>query len=482
MIIRTAAAIASAAILHGAAPADILLTTDGRFIKDRPMERNEDHVLIQFENGEVKVPNELVEEVILDSDVDNLPRARQSWLKRKIKERAEALEEGMEHGEWRDRYIEKSKYFDWMYTITKPIGEGIQLRFDEYYDYFKKRWKLKPDKRKGRMTVNFYRNSKQYQRVTGSPPGALAYFRFVPPYDLNACYDRLDPIETEMVLYHELSHYVQKLIDEDFKMPHWPGEGISEYFGGVLWNEEEKDFDWNLLQEGRLAEVQQDMLVGKYISLRDMIVKADYTDYTWGWAFIYFLYQDKARGERFEKYMLGLSRDRGVKRVPFAFGLVTVTGEESLRYFMECMKLKDQDDLEDLQEEFYEYLKEDLSATTNSGLEKAAIKALQVGRRLRAKRLFGEAEEAGGLSSVGSHRYAQLIKNEDRKKALTLYEKAIAADPLEATYWWWRGDLLERDDEEEGARMQALAQELDPEIGDSIVDFTFQVESEIEDE
>ena len=91
MIIRTAAAIASAAILHGAASADILLTTDGRFIKDRPMERKEDHVLVQFENGEVKVPNELVEEVILDSDVENLPRARQSWLKRKIKNKRKKM-------------------------------------------------------------------------------------------------------------------------------------------------------------------------------------------------------------------------------------------------------------------------------------------------------------------------------------------------------------------------------------------------------
>ena len=65
---------------------------------------------------------------------------------------------------------------------------------------------------------------------------------------------------------------------------------------------------------------------------------------------------------------------------------------------------------------------------------------------------------------------------------MCIRDRAIAADPLEATYWWWRGDLLERDDEEEGARMQALALELDPEIGDSIVDFTFQVDSEIEDE
>ena len=78
---------------------------------------------------------------------------------------------------------------------------------------------------------------KLIERTAGAPPGALAYFKFVPPYDLNACFDRQDPVVTEMVLYHELSHYVQKLIAEDFKMPHWPGEGISEYYGGAVWNE-----------------------------------------------------------------------------------------------------------------------------------------------------------------------------------------------------------------------------------------------------
>ena len=235
----------------------------------------------------------------------------------------------------------------------------MQVRFEAYYNHFKKIWRLKRDKRKPKLPVNFYRTSKQYQRVAGAPPGALAYFRFVEPYDLNSFYDRLDPVETEMVLYHELSHYVQKLIDEDFKMPHWPGEGIAEYYGGSLYDDDKGKLAIGLIQEGRLAEVKEDISKGDYLTIRDIVTKQAYTDYTWGWALVHFFMNDKKMAKGFEKYTTGLARDKGVKRVQFAFGLVTVTGEESLRYLLECLDVEP-DELPDLDQRFHDYVVNEL--------------------------------------------------------------------------------------------------------------------------
>lgn len=474
MTLRTAVALAGAVALCLPAPADVMLTADGRLIKDLTMERHEDHVLIHFENGDVKVPLDQVEELFLDADLENLPSSRKNWLKKRLKEREEELHANLEHAVWRNAYQEETDTFDWTYTLAKPIGESLQVRFEEYYDHFKKRWRLKRDKRVAKMPVNFYRNSTQYTRVSGAPPSALAYWLVIPPYDLNACWDRLDPKGAEMTLYHELQHYVQRMLNDEFDMPHWPGEGAAEYYSGALWNEETEEFDWNLIHEGRLVEVLQDISLGRMKSIRDIVTKPDYTDYTWGWALIYFFYQEGDLGEKFEDYFVGLARDRKVKRIPSSFGLVTVSPEESLRYFMESMDLDDQEELEALQDRFYEFLQKDMELKSASALERAAIGARRFGKPIRAERLFKEAEAAGGLSAVGCHEFAQLIDYKDKKKAIELYERACELAPLEATYWYWRGLLVEANNEEEGQRMQALAKEIDPEIDDLIIQIDFK--------
>ena len=460
------------------ARADVLLTTDGRVVQDRPLERTDTHVVVRFEHGEVRVPNEQVQELFLDQEAENLPASRKIWLKKKLQEKADTVAEALRHAEWRDAYEESSKYFDWKYTIARPIGKGMQMRFDKYYEYFKKRWKLKPSA-EGKLLVNFYRNSQQYQRTAGAPPGALAYFKFVPPYDLNACFDRQDPVVTEMVLYHELSHYVQKLIAEDFKMPHWPGEGLSEYYGGAVWNDEKSDFEWGLIQEGRLTEIQRDLSLDKYLTIREIVVEPAYTDYTWGWALVHFLMSDAKRASAFEKYVLGLARDKGIRRVDFGVGLNTVEGEESLRYFMECLKLKDEKALTALQDEYYAYLRE-MKATSASGIEKAAIAAQNTGKSLRAKRLFEEADQAGGLSAQGCHHYASLVRGSDKKLARDLYRRATELDPLSGYYWYRLGKLMlaEEGEKQEGERLIALAKELDPEVDSSDIELTFGSEGE----
>ncbi|MEE8468527.1 MAG: hypothetical protein V3T22_08735, partial [Planctomycetota bacterium] len=225
---RIALHMAALCLLATPVPADTLLTKDGRIIDGPPMERSDGKIVIHFENGDVAVPEEMVQEVFIEAELKDIPKNRRRKIEKQIKQQREEIDEAREHTEWRDRYNEETANFNWQYTIPQHIALGLQMRFEAYYKLFAKEWKLKRDKRKPKLPINFYRDSAQFRRTSGAGGGALAYFRFVEPYDLNACYDRVDPRETEMVLYHELSHYLQKLIDEKFKMPHWPGEGIAE--------------------------------------------------------------------------------------------------------------------------------------------------------------------------------------------------------------------------------------------------------------
>ena len=477
---RNLALRAGVALLWVAAPAaaDILLTLDGRVFDGPEMEKTDDGIVVKFENGDVLVPSRLVKDVFIGEDVSNLPKRERRQFEKQLAEKKEQILEAEAHSEWRNRYQVETDNFVWQYTIPAHIGEAMQVRFEAYYNHFKKIWRLKRDKRKPKLPVNFYRTSKQYQRVAGAPPGALAYFRFVEPYDLNSFYDRLDPVETEMVLYHELSHYVQKLIDEDFKMPHWPGEGIAEYYGGSLYDDDKGKLAIGLIQEGRLAEVKEDISKGDYLTIRDIVTKQAYTDYTWGWALVHFFMNDKKMAKGFEKYTTGLARDKGVKRVQFAFGLVTVTGEESLRYLLECLDVEP-DELPDLDQRFHDYVVNELKFETASAKEKAAIAAKRIGKRLRAERLFGEADASDeGLSANGYYHYAQLMRYREKSKAKQLYRKAIEQDPLVGTFYWELGRLMEDDDEDESERLKALGKEIDPEVDAYVLDISFDIEDE----
>lgn len=477
MSTRTPIPVVLAALLAPSAPADILMTVDGRTIDGPEMERTEQAVIVHFENGDVEVPLEMVKDVFIGEDTSRLSHRERRRIEREMEEKREQLEEALTHTEWRDRYIVETDNFTWQYTIPAHIGEAMQERFEAYYDYFRKRWRLRRDRNDPKLPVNFYRTAEQYQRVSGSPPSALAYFRYVKPYDLNSFYNRLDPVETEMVLYHELSHYAQKLVEEDFNYPHWPSEGVAEYYGGSLYDEEEEELRIGLVQEGRLAQVKEDLSLGKFVSIREIVTEPAYTDYTWGWALVHFFMNDRRMADDFEDYFLGLARDRNVDRRRGPWNLETVSGEESLRYLLDCLGI-DEDELPELDKRFQQYVRDELQLETSTAKEKAAIAAQRVGKRLRATRLFEEAQEEGGLSANGYYQFARMVRWKEKARAKSLYRKAIEEDPLVGTYYYELGRLIEEEDEEEAARLRALGKELDPEVGAYTIDISFEVEQE----
>ncbi len=491
-----AALVGMAATAHAVSPQsdDLLLLKDGRIVSDRPISRDGEFAVVTYENGEVRVPMDMVESLVKPGE-DWLPeseeerkqyedgkvlfegryvpiKTRDREVDKRLKAERERIEEDRQHSYWGKRREDESKNFMWAYTVPEHIKEGFVARCESYYTQFCKDWKVKRDPRKPKMYMNFYNDAGEFRKVGGAGGGALAYFMFLGNYDLNAYYDRLDPEFTEMVLYHELSHYLQKLINEDFKVPHWPGEGVAEYYGGALWNAKAKKLDIGLIQDGRLAEVKNDIALGNYMSLRKTVTVDQYEDYNWGWTLVHFFMNTKYK-KGFQKYMKGIANDKNVKRVPGPFGLKTVSPEESLRYLMECLKVKGDDGIDKLEKEWHDYVDNELQLSGVKGLENAASGALSLGKRIQAKRLFQEAIDAGSRNPSTFLKYAQLIRNKDRDRAIELLRRATELDPITAQYHYELGKTLKRSGEkEEGEKLIALAKEMNEEVDKNDFDFS----------
>lgn len=487
-------------------PGDILVLKDGRIIDGFEMEQAEGHVTVELKAGTIEIKDALVDVLLeKDKEISFIPqtdeererfekgyvryegkwtklRTAKSKIEKAVEERIEQAEEDKKHEMWKDRYITETKNFQWQHTTPLGTTQRFIDACDAYYDIFKKDWKIKRDKKKPKLPINFYTDRKEFNRGAGGSGGMLAYFRFVEPYDLCAFYDRLDPQFTEQVLFHELGHYLHKLIDEDFKYPHWPGESLSEYYGGAKWDPDKKKLEIGLVHNGRLATIKREIADGKKIVLRDMITTRGFEDYTWGWAFVHMLMNDKKHEKNFKKFFLGLATDKSVKRERQpGLNLKFVEGEEVLRYFMECLKLEDMDDLRQLEKQWYDYINEELEFTGKNALIWEAKTASSLGEKKRARKLYEQAFEEDMESPLAKAHfdYAQLLRGAGSKgdKRTIHLRAAVEKAPLTAEYRWVLGQELSRSKDEaekaEGEKMMAIAKELDPYISQSILYLDF---------
>ena len=489
----------------GAAPGDegrsILIMKDGRIFTEFGLEQKTDHVEVTLEAGKVEVDNALVEIVLKEGqEVAFTPQTDEErekyekgfvpfngrWIKKKNAERAikkdledrlEQAEEDLAHQEWRNKYETETKHFRWFHTTPQRVTRRFMDSSDAYYDIFKKDWGIKRNKRKPKLSINFYNDASEYQQIAGAPPGALAYFMFLGDYDLNAFYDRLDPDFTEQVVFHELGHYLHKLIDEQFNYPHWPGESLCEYYGGARLDEATGKLEVGLIHNGRLATIKGQMAEGEKIELEKMITTRGFEDYTWGWSFVHMLMQDKSRRKNFRKFFLGLASDKKVKRERGGFNLKTVTGQEVLRYFMECMKIPDRDALRELEKEWYEYIDEELDFDGENALIWEAKTAKNLGERDKARDLYKKAlsENFEGAPASAHYEYWRLMEKKDGSDGIKQLRAAVRKAPLTALFRWELGELLEdrKKDKEEGALNKAIAKELDPYIDRNALRFRF---------
>ncbi|MBK7644169.1 MAG: hypothetical protein IPJ19_14170 [Planctomycetes bacterium] len=486
--IRTAALLCALAL--PAAAGDILSLKDGRVIEGPKMTRTQKGIELAYEHGTILIPTEMILDAVLDSDsalppatdeeremsTKGMVRFEGKWvrtsqrdeiLKKRLDARRADLEQMAARKEWRNRGQQDTQHFHFEYTVPDPIFEGYRDLMEAYYTDFAKTWKLKSPGRDDRLNVSFHGDEETFHQVSGVGFGVLGYFRFVKPWDLNVFYERMDPNFTTEVMFHEANHYLQKLIELDFAVPHFPGESLAEYYGASHWDPEKKKLSTGLILEGRLCEVQEDIVKGDFEPLDELVrTDRDYKHYTWGWSLVYFLMNDPRYQPKFQKFVFTLARGKGVLREPMGIAnLQTVKGEEVFRIFREELGLKDVAAVKNLEREWYAYIQK-LAPTSVSGLEQAGLSAAGNNRPLRATRLLKEAIEKGSRNPLVHARYAEVLAGKGRRlDAVEAWKKAIEIDPLNGKFYSSLGHTLlygkkDAPSNAEANRMIALGKDL----------------------
>lgn len=482
-----------AALAAATLPAqDSLQLADGRFVIGPKMTRQEDGIVVHFTNGDVKVMNDLVKTCTAlggneqgnwtDEEREKLDRGlvpfegkwipverRDKELAQRVSERAEKIAEAKKHRRWVDRYVTKTRNFEFHYTIDPDVMQAYMDLMETYFSEFTKEWGIRKPSKVGRLKVCFYHDKDYFHQVGGAPEGVIGYYRFVQPRELNFYYDRLDQDMTIDVMFHEANHYLTHLIDLDFHYPAWVNESLAEYYGASEWDEEKKEMKIGQLQEGRLAVIQDEIKTDDWQGLEDMIRLEQFNavHYAWGWSFVHFLLQSEEYQKGFKKFYLGLARDNGVQRKPWFHTMKEVEADEQIRLLKGYLKI---DDLKDLEKEWHEYVK-GLESASDRGYLQAGQIALAHGMPIKAQRLFRTALDMGSRNPLTHYGYGRALEQKGKyQEALEQYDAAIALDPLEGMFYVRKAECLDHVDDDankaEIARLFGLASEIEPDAYD----------------
>jgi tetratricopeptide (TPR) repeat protein len=482
--------------VHG----DILCLKDGRILDGPTMRQADGGIEVHFENGTVFVSEDLIMEAIIEGDSTFVPKTdfekqqaekglvpfqgrwmspskRDREIEKYFKKRRAAIADEEAHRLWRNRRTEKTKHFEFEYTVPQHIFERYRDLMEAYFTVFAKTWKVRQPRSVGRLKVCFYIDRDTFAQIGGAGRGAAGYFRYVPPMELNFYYDRFDPEFTEDVMFHETNHYLTKLINLDFSYPHFPGESLAEYYGASEYDPETKKITYGLIQEGRLTDIQTYITADKIMKLEKLIkTERMYEHYNWGWSLVHFLMSDPRYQKKFQKFVIDLAKGKDIRRDTYG-GLKIVRGEEIFRVFKKHLGLKSKEDLEWLEGEWHTYVKEKLKLVSPRGKEKAAAaaKAAIPPRPIRAKRLFKEAIDEGSTNPLAFHKYAELLVDDKKyEEAFNMWQRAIELDPLNPQFYAKLGrEKAKRGDKKEGARLMQLAIEIDP-------DYAWEIRSHLE--
>jgi hypothetical protein len=471
---------------------DILVLKDGRFFDGLKLGLVEGGYVVHYPNGDVIVPFDAVEDALMESPPPFVPQTveekeradkgqvpfdgkwmsesnRNKLIEKLLAQRREELAERRSHELWRNRYTTETKHFRFEYTVPEHVFAPLREKMEAYFTAFAKEWGIKQPRDLGRLSVCFYPDYQQFLQVSGTSTGVLGYFRFVTPMDLNFFYDRTDVRLVEEVMYHETNHYLQKLLEVGFKMPHFPGESIAEFYGASDYDPDTKKFTTGLVLEGRLNEVKQDIIEGEEWGLQKLIcTDGAYQHYTWGWTLVHYLMHDDRYAKSFQKFVRDLCAGKGIRTQ------TTSVGADILRYteatevwelFKKHMGLRTDEDVAALEGAWHAYIKDELKTTSAQGLADAAHNAERANLKIKARRLYREALDGGDDRAITRHRYASMLRDEgEYGEAAENWRKAIELDPMEALYRYRLGSLLKAHlgNKEEGTAMLRLARDMNP--------------------
>jgi hypothetical protein len=371
------------------------------------------------------------------------------------------LEEMRAHGEWRNRYVEDGKYFHFEYTVPQRIFEPYKDEMEAYFAEFAKTWKIQPPKNNFKLPVCFYSDEKSFLQIGGVPNGVLGYFD-PGRKDLNIFYERLDPILTEDVMFHEANHYLQSLVETHFWIPHFPGESLAEYYGASRWDPVKKKLTVGLMQEGRLCQIESDVAGGQTMDLVKLVSTENlFEHYTWGWALVNFLMSDPKYAPKFQKFFFALPEAKGVQRTSAPYGMYSIKQADVFTIFQREMGLKDASAVRKLNAEWQDDVLSKLKQVSCYGYEKAGLEARRDKRNLRATRLLKTAIEKGSKNPLVFRALAEIYAEDDKvEEAMGAWKKALEIDPFDEDVYAKMAFCTKRKDRKESERLRALAIEL----------------------
>ena len=106
------------------------------------------------------------------------------------------------------------------------------------------------------------------------------------------------------------------------------------------WDPETKKLTTGLILEGRLVEVQDDIASGTLMDLKKLIsTDGMYEHYTWGWALVHFLMNDKRYSAKFQKFIVALPTAKDIKRQLNGQNLKDVEQKDVCAAFMKYLDI-----------------------------------------------------------------------------------------------------------------------------------------------
>lgn len=486
--------VAAVAIPLAAPAQDMVQLNDGRVVEGQSMTLKPDGVVIHYKNGDVHIPKDMVKVASCSKNeggeagqlsakdkaklAKGLVRFEGKWvkkavrarlMKRRAKERSAKIKEAKARQKWRNRYIDKTRYFQFEYTIDPDKMSEYKTLMETYYKVFTKEWRIKRPKGFGPLKVCFYHDPEYYHQVSGAQQGVIGYFRFRPKFkeELNYYYERLDERMTIDVMFHETNHYLTYLIDPDFHYPPWVNESLAEYYGASEWDGKRKKMSTGRLQEGRLSVIQDRIAGDNWQGLKDLIELShgsfNAVHYAWGWSFVHFLMQNKKYAKGFKRFYMALAREKSIKKVDWSSGMRTVDSDEQIKALKKYLKVKSLDALE---KEWHTYIK-GLKQTSHRGYARAAQLFLSRGMPIKARRFFKTAIEKGNDSPLTFYGLGKALRNKSKnEEAVVAFKDAIKRDPLNGMFYVYlartKASIAGSRKDEEALRLKKLALEIEP--------------------
>ncbi|MBM3977389.1 MAG: DUF1570 domain-containing protein [Planctomycetes bacterium] len=462
--------LALAALIAAPANADRLVTRDGRVVEARKIRETPDGYEITFEHGVVHSPKELVASAEVIEDVsDYVPknddekkkleagfvRFNGKWMSKgqmqvefdkRAKELAKRTEERALHNDFFKGWTKETAHFKFRTNTSPELLDYYANLLETYYGLMDARIGIKPTPtlRSTKMQVNIYKSWDEFREINEANVGGGVAGYFSPPdKTLNFFHHYSDPGMSTWVALHECTHLLTFLIDPQFVPSYysiWVNEGVADYFGSADVTVDPKSKKITIqpgkLQLSRTLTVQQAIKDGNDIKLADLLLiqRNQFTAFAYAhaWSFVYFLHSKDATRKAFTSFFKELYTRTNVDSEMLGDNAV-VKPEIVRELLLSKLKLKDIDALDREWKAF-------VASIPVDGPEARFQRAKRYvdffdGEEDQARKDLDAAIEGGVQHPDAFAGRAELaLRRGDRDAAITDYKRAIAIDPLSASY------------------------------------------------